>query len=512
MPVRPKHRAIRLASLGLILAALSLYAATTTPSLTLAHGGTDGAELAVAVHTLGIPHPSGYPSYVLLAQGVRLLPWGDLAGRLNLFSAVAAALTVGLIALIAGERAADGSSPWPALCASLTAGTTLLGAGLFWSQAIITEVYSLHSLFLALCFWLLLRWRQQNGRGAALPLLGLALGLGLGNHLSLLFFLPGGLLFWLLAQPTNTGRRWRPALLALGLLALGLCVYLYLPLRAAADPWLNWGNPAHGAAFWEHVSGRAYQGLLWRVTWNQLLQRLSATAQLLLQDLGPWGLALGLTGLLLQAQEDRPTLPLLALPAVLGLALALSYGGVDSQVHLLPLYLAAALWAGLAAGWLYEVLHVQLGSRGRWLTLLLPLLALSAIPRGWSSYNLRSRPIPPPQQAQLLQSLPASATLLTDSDAATFPLWYTQTVQGVRPDVAIVDLRLLRWPWYEQQLPKRYPDLSLEPGTAAQDGLPALLQQNPGRPTFALMPPALPPPYRWRKEQGLYRLSEKQLP
>ena len=56
----------------------------------------------MAVHTLGIPHPTGYPLYVLLGKGWQFLfPVGELAWRLHVFSAlwgvVAALLLFGLV-------------------------------------------------------------------------------------------------------------------------------------------------------------------------------------------------------------------------------------------------------------------------------------------------------------------------------------------------------------------------------------------------------------------------------
>ena len=52
----------------------------------------DSGELVAAVHTLGIPHPSGYPLYVLLGKLFSMaLPIGSIAFRMSLFSAVCAA-------------------------------------------------------------------------------------------------------------------------------------------------------------------------------------------------------------------------------------------------------------------------------------------------------------------------------------------------------------------------------------------------------------------------------------
>ncbi|MCL5256242.1 MAG: DUF2723 domain-containing protein, partial [Chloroflexi bacterium] len=75
-------------------AAFALYLATMPPSITWQSGGQDSGNLAVAVQGLGIPHPTGYPTYVLLGKLFSYLPFGDLAYRLNVMSAVFAAGTV----------------------------------------------------------------------------------------------------------------------------------------------------------------------------------------------------------------------------------------------------------------------------------------------------------------------------------------------------------------------------------------------------------------------------------
>ncbi|MGC8958290.1 MAG: glycosyltransferase family 117 protein [Chloroflexia bacterium] len=464
------------------LAAGALYAAGAAPGLTLRYGGSDGGELAVAVYTLGIPHPTGYPTYVLLAQAVRLFPWGTFAGRLNLFSALAGALTVGLVALVAGELFPE--ETFSALVAALTAGLSLAVSGLFWSQALIAEVYTLHTFFLALSSWLLLRWRRHGG--LYLPLAGLSLGLGLGNHLTLLFLLPGALLLL-------SGRRpsWAEGLGGGGLFLAGLAVYLYLPLRAAADPWLNWGDPHDWSAFWAHISAAAYQGLFFRRPWLEVAGNASAAAGFLLRDFAPHGLVLGLAGLFLLGRWEGRTLLLLFFPAVSGLLLALTYGGAGSEVHLLPLYLAWALGCGVTAGALAAFLRGRFGLRAASVALALPLLCFLLIVPGWGRWSLRNDPGPLPEIRTILEGLPPDGLLLTAQDEQTFPLWYAQVVEGIRPDVAVVDVRLLEWPWYRRQLPARNPGLFL-PAEAEAGWLEALLRANSGRPVLALSPLPLP--------------------
>ncbi len=183
--MKPWGRLSSLLALTIFVAALAVYLATLAPTLTWAHDGADGGDLITATWVLGVPHPPGYPTYVLLGRLFLLWPLGDPAYRLNLMSAVAAAGAVTLVYLIAIEITA---ANWRKHVLAATAGSAALTfafSPLFWSQAVIAEVYALNALFAALVIYLLLRW--QRGAGWGLPLAALALGLGLGNHLTLAF-------------------------------------------------------------------------------------------------------------------------------------------------------------------------------------------------------------------------------------------------------------------------------------------------------------------------------------
>src|SRR4051794_26172736 len=74
-------------ALGVGVASLLVYLRTMCRTIYVG----DSGELAAAVHVLGIPHPPGYPLYVLLGKLFSMLvPIGKPALRLNIFSAVCA--------------------------------------------------------------------------------------------------------------------------------------------------------------------------------------------------------------------------------------------------------------------------------------------------------------------------------------------------------------------------------------------------------------------------------------
>src|SRR4029079_19807489 len=82
LPAVTQKRWIRpaLVSAAVAAVALALYSATLAPGV----GAGDSGELLLAAQTLGVPHPPGYPLWTLLARIAVLIPWGDVAARVNM--------------------------------------------------------------------------------------------------------------------------------------------------------------------------------------------------------------------------------------------------------------------------------------------------------------------------------------------------------------------------------------------------------------------------------------------
>src|SRR5438874_10329082 len=113
-----------------------VYLATLTPSI--AWG--DSPELVSDAYELGVPHPTGYPLFMLLGHlAIRLLPWGDPAYRMNLMSACFGGLAVAVAHRLTGRLTGSLFAAW------ITA-LALALAPLFWSEAVIAEVYALSAL------------------------------------------------------------------------------------------------------------------------------------------------------------------------------------------------------------------------------------------------------------------------------------------------------------------------------------------------------------------------------
>lgn len=463
------------------LLALGLYASTLAPGLTWAHYGADGGDFLAAALTHGVPHPSGYPTYQLLLRGfIALLPV-EPARAGNWLSAVCAAAAVALLADLATRMLATWSSG-PALRVGLVAAAAALAwaaSPALWSQAVITEVYTLNALFVVGLLWLLWRWRAAaaGGRGGRrwLAGAGLLFGLGLGNHLSLALLLPAAAV-WIWSGRRSAGPALGGSLLAAAAAtALGLGVYAYLPAMAAANPPVNWEDPRTAPQFWQLVSGQIYQRLLFGVRAAYLPGRLAAwMSEALRQFGGPWGALLAMAGLWRVDRRDHAWWRATGLVALCYSIYAITYDTTDSFVYLIPAWGVAALWLAAGLDWLLEAVEaawrqrlaaqapVFARERALAAALLVVLCAVPAIAvfRFWPENDLSHDQEARTFVARALAEAAPDAVILVTGDQPTFALWYAIYGLGQRTDVAPLNTNLYIFGWYRRALARRYPELA----------------------------------------------------
>jgi hypothetical protein len=498
---------------------LAVYGATMAPSLTWAHHGADGGDLATAVVRHTIPHPPGSPTYLLLGDLFVRLPWRDPAWRLNLMSALAAAgagglTVVGLLSrrflLLDEEPPADRrvvqqktkvvkgrpsissfdcaeDKPSPAgrrgvqpgasvasrwetgrVPAALAAGLALGLAPLLWSQALITEVYAPAAFFTALVGWLALR------RGPAW-LLGLAWGAGMGVHPTLSFLAP--LVAWAAWRGPNG--RWK-GLLQAGLPALlAWCVMVGPVLLARSDTPSPWADVSTVAGWWALVSGRLYHGYLFGLPLDSWPRRLLAWAGMLARQFTVPGAVVAGVGLG-HLWRVRCSLAMVSILAFGACSLyAVGYDTGDSSIFMVPALPLAGLWLGAGlvrlAGRARERVR-----RGAWVVLLLPLFQALL---SWGAMDVSEDRVAMDWAGRVLEEAPAQALLLAGQDTHTFALWYIHDALGERPDVVVVDRDLWVHPPYYRAMSH---ELGFEGGES--DVSPEEAARRAGRPLVAVGP------------------------
>ena len=451
-----------LIALGVVGAALFLYIRTVAPGLLPG----DSGEFQTLTYLLGDTHPTGYAVYLLLAKPFTWLPVGDVAYRVNLFSAVMAGLAVGGVylagRLLTGHRL-------PALLGALV----LAVSPTFWSQALIAEVYTPGAAFLVSVLLPLLWWERRR-RPWALFAAGVVGGLSLGVHLTVALLAPAVGLFLLLSRRRGE-RVWRPALLgALAGVALALLAFLIVDLNAPSANYFDsavlpsrsaWGldatdldSPLERLLFgWSALQFRPYMF----ADPAEVMPRLAGEYFGHLPDeIAPF--ALGLAGLgALGLLARRPRLALLLLVGLVAQWLyTFNYDIWDLYVFHIPGYVLLSLLAAAGAGWLLERwLALAEWWRGReavgvLLTAGMIVLAVwpvlaprweDALAGGPPSFGFDEYPVDEfsletlhPLVTAMVLDLPEGSVVFTDWDLL-YPLYYAAHVEQGRTDLAFVE-------------------------------------------------------------------------
>ncbi len=277
--------------------------------------------------------------------------------------------------------------------------------------------------------------------------------------------------------------------------ALALSALAYMLVRARFDPAINQGNPSNLRRLAEAIARRQYavQGMLPREAplWLQIAnwfeyadwQFALSLAPTVIPSVGRVAVTvvyagLAVLGAVRHRSIDRRSWRAVLVLAVCGSVAVLWYLNLkagssfawsfvpeaerhearDRDYFFVLGFWAWGLWAGMGAMFVAERIakrfHASVG-RTRILG-----VAIAAIPiaLNWPEMNRRAAPdaqLPRDVANALLTPLPARSVLVVTGDNETYPVWYLQQVEHVRPDITVVTEPMLGADWYAQELARR---------------------------------------------------------
>ncbi|MEA2554448.1 MAG: hypothetical protein QOJ65_2624 [Fimbriimonadaceae bacterium] len=317
----------------------------------------DSGEFQVLAATGGLAHATGYPIYLLMARVFTWLPFGTLAWKVNLLSAILACSAIGKVFLIArslGVRRVF----------AIVGAVVLLINPLFWWQSIIAEVYTASADFFIGAVLCAVIWRKSRDPRwlAAGGLLG---GLCLGLHHTAVLALLSILVYLALAKPGK--QDWTLALGGIGAgVALALAAYMVMgsidnvttstnSVRPSASAYglkmEDFDTPTTRVKF--VMTARQWSGELFRADSSRIGKNWETLKQETLNDLG-WVvplIALVGVGVLLAFKRTRPEGVLFLLSLIILLGFSLTHRAFDIEVDFLTAYvvMSALLAVGLQA-------------------------------------------------------------------------------------------------------------------------------------------------------------------
>ncbi|MEO8030077.1 MAG: DUF2723 domain-containing protein [Gemmatimonadota bacterium] len=475
------------------LVVFAIYLATLAPTTAF----WDTSEYLSAAYVLGIPHPPGNPLFTILAHTWGAIPFArDYAVRINLFAAVTSAASAGLWFLVAERWMRNVVTVrWARLAAAFAGGLVAATSWTVWNQSTVNEkVYTVSMFSTALIAWLGVHWADDvpgPHRDRWLVLIAYLLALTSTNHMMGVLAAPAVAVYVLWTDWRVITRPW-VIISVLGAVVVGVSLnYIYLPIRSAHYPPINEGEPIG-------FFSQALMDVLNRVQYGKpsLVQRQADLLSQIgnyLQYFG-WQFARDWTpvtrlftaifgtiglygGVVLWIKDKRAaaasTVLMLTLTIALIVYLNFKYGfsyhpelgNVPREVRerdyfFVVSFAAFGLWIAVGFGALMsnivEALHARGEERSRWIAAT-PILGLALVPllanrvTASRANETMARDI----AVDLLESVEPYGILITAGDNDTFPLWFAQEVEHVRPDVTLANLSLMNTRWHLKQLSRR---------------------------------------------------------
>ena len=447
----------------------------------------DTGELAANAHVLGIPHRPGFPLYVLIGRVFSLTPFGDIFYRVNFFSAVSASAGLGVFAYVwhgLFSRLWRTTRWWETVMPVVVALTAIAGTYTFWMQAARAEVYAptflAFAVLIALCYGADESVRRgRNDLGRWLMGAGFIAGLGMGLHnATFASALPAILLFFvMLSRRRRIGaREWIAAAV---FFVIGLSIYLYLPIRAGANPPLNWGwTSSSRAPGWGGIVGVDALDEVVATTAAMFTKNFMGCLELLIAEV-QWGIvalmAAGLVGLWRHARRWA-TLPILIILFNIAVTSVLvsDFNDTNPDIHgyLLPAlamigFLAAAGVATLIVAFGY--LPLRMPTRALRVTVAtaalgtLAMVGAAPVIINEPYCNLVGHRLAYDYGTEATADLLPNATVFVSDANLDFVLRGLQYCDEWRPDVRVINRDLMPAAWYRDWIFTNFPDLAGTP-------------------------------------------------
>ncbi len=430
---------LKIGFISVILISFLLYLKTMARGFSYLNFGWDGGDLLAAASTFGLSRAPGFPLYIIISGLLLLLPF-EPAFLTNLLSATMASLTVGFVFLIAFGLTKK-------FYLSLASSFLLAFSRIFWSQAIITEVSTMNAFFIGLIIFLALRFLEEEKlpkKRRLFYLTFLVLGLGISVHLTIFLMFPALFYLWFKSKKDILKDKcfWFKAL---SFFLLGLTPYLYIPVRAFAHPFVNWGEITHLKDFITYLSGQEYHQVFFSTSLREKIFAFFQTIGVLISsfNLATIGAVVAFYSLFFRRAKKLIFLSLLFLVYLL---FNVSYFNITSfQAYLIPNLLFLSIIIALGFKFLFDDAYWNLSEKlsifkNRLLYLSLALAILVQLYSNFQAVDVSGDFTAENLGKTVFEDLEKNAVIILglESDERNFTLRYYQTVKAKRFDVLLL--------------------------------------------------------------------------
>jgi hypothetical protein len=236
---------------------------------------------------------------------------------------------------------------------------------------------------------------------------------------------------------------------------LGLCVYLYLPFRAINQPILNWGNPSDAVSFFRHLSGKVYR--VWFLDSSEsVMKQFKLFFETLPAEFAYVAFVVALLGCWKLFSDSKRTFVFTTLLFFGSVIFASFYDIHDIETYFLLAYFTIGIWIAFGVKFFIEfsdkavVKKILVG-------VVVALIVLTAY-HNHEKVDQSKMTLVEEYSKDMFNSVEENGVVLSFQwDYFVSAAYYLQQVEGVRPDIVIIDKELLRRTWYFAQLKNHFP-------------------------------------------------------
>jgi len=430
----------------LLLFLISLVLRVLTAARTVTF--SDSGDFLMGIATVGNVHGPGYPLYLITAKIFCLLfPFGSLAFRASLYSAIFASLSSSLIYLIVLRMTRN-------RVGGVVAALAFSFSYTFWYQTVIPETYGLNSFFIALIILLLLRWEKLFYEGRqreainTLCIAAFVFGLSLTNHFSVIFLLPA-FLFFIADTDWKSALTPKSFLRLIAFVILGTLAYIYQPAAAFRGPGYNYADPSTLRNWFRLVTLYYQRGGLFSYPLAYFGGRLWRYFGTLNTEF-PYIAWLGAIGIISSFRKRTKKYPVfLIFLFILSLLPVMTYMQFESilRAHFYyPSYMIFSIWIGIGVSYIGRLIFSWVRKRDRTIeiitipvaTVLAVLLVVPAIAVHYDKVDKSNYYFAEDVARKMLEYPEKGSIIVEERDNYFFPCRYMQVVEKYRTDIRVI--------------------------------------------------------------------------
>jgi hypothetical protein len=454
------------------LFSFAVYVVTLAPTV----GFIDTGELATVCIKLGVAHPTGYPLFTLIGRIFSLIPLGEGIYRLNLMSAFIGSVAVYSFYFLMLFLLNDFGIPKDTLkkfkdnsgtksfkniniyFISFTSSLILAYSIAFWNICNGIEVYALHILFLITvtlsflkaCFHTI---NKNPDKERYWILFAFVLGLSFTNHLTTIFLAPSTIFLYFALNGFNKLSFKRILILTVPFI-IGISVYIYFPIRADNE-FVSWGYPANLTNMLRHISGKQFSVWMFSST-DVMVKQINRFFSFYPKEFYYFPLIFAILGLISIFNYNRKFFYFTLIIFVFNILYASNYDIHDIESYFILAIITTIIWIGFG---IFYVIN-RINSNKFALALIALIIPLVMLVQNYKECNESKNYFTQDFTMNVFNSArPNSMIISTQWDFWLSCAWYYQFVNGLRPDIYVIDKELLRRSWYMRHIKLHYPEI-----------------------------------------------------